>query len=337
MAEQTPPSSVTNSAIFTLDPKDIEVGSRIGFVWPEKAQALGAIMKSDGQIEPVQVRRNGTEAEKPWRLVIGAHRTFGAGYAGISLLATEITGSVDELRMKEAAENIQRRGIGPIERAMFIRAMADIYETRFFEKNEGDTAQSIGQSRRWQEAKTQVQIAADKKADLEADHSAATIAGLYGWQQETAEALDMSARSLRDYLFIHRTVVTIAGTDESQGGRAHALARHPLGAKRKSVMEIGGIGDETARKAIIDLIASDHDHEIKSVGEAKIKWGLKPNRSPAPEGQSKYMANATANLDRLSAASWKSMAPVFANKIKPSALQEVRDAIDARIAAGEAE
>ena len=47
------------------------------------------------------------------------------------------------------------------------------------------------------------------------------------------------------------------------------------------------------------------------------------------------MANATSNLDRLTASSWISLAPVIADKIKPSALKAMRDAIDARIAAGE--
>ena len=108
-----------------------------------------------------------------------------------------------------------------------------------------------------------------------------------------------------------------------------------MGQKRRSLIEIGKIKDTEARKAVIDLIASDHDHQIASVTDAKIKWGLKPARLPAPEGQSKYMANATSNLDRLTASSWISLAPVIAEKIKPSALKAMRDAIDARIAAGE--
>jgi len=45
----------------------------------------------------------------------------------------------------------------------------------------------------------------------------------------------------------------VAGTDESQGGRVHALARHPLGQKRKSLIEIGKIKDRNVKNAPIYL------------------------------------------------------------------------------------
>ena len=320
-----------------VDPNDIEDGPRIGLFWPEKADAIGALMKADGQNEPIKIRTNSKGAEKPWLLVVGRHRKHGAIRHGISQISALVAkGSAEQCREMEASENMDRRDLGAIEKAMFVRARADIYEGRFFDGQDGRSAQQIGQSKRWSsEASLNVLIDDEKRADLEAEHSAETISGLYGWQDEAADAMGMTSRSLRTYLFIYRTVVAVAGTDESQGGRVHALARHPLGQKRKSVIEIGKIKDTDARKAVIDLIASDHDHKIASVTDAKIKWGLKPAKAPALEGQSKYMANATANLDRLSASSWVSLAPVIAEKIKPSALQAMRDAIDARLAAGE--
>ncbi len=337
LREKSPAVINHDDQAILVDPHDIEDGPRIGLFWPEKADAIGALMRADGQNEPIKIRKNSKGTEKTWLLVAGRHRKHGAIMHGIAQISALLAkGSAEQCREIEASENMDRRDIGPIEKAMFVRARADIYEGRFFDGQDGKSAQQVGQSKRWSSKASQnILIDDEKHANLEADHSAATIAGLYGWQDDAAEAMEMSSRSLRDYLFIYRTVVMVAGTDESQGGRVHALARHPLGQKRKSLIEIGKIKDTEARKAVIDLIASDHDHQIASVTDAKIKWGLKPARPPAPEGQSKYMANATSNLDRLTASSWISLAPVIAEKIKPSALKAMRDAIDARIAAGE--
>lgn len=78
-----------------VDPNDIEDGPRIGLFWPEKADAIGALMRVDGQNEPIKIRKNAKGAEKPWLLVVGMHRKHGAirhGIAQISALVVKGSG-----------------------------------------------------------------------------------------------------------------------------------------------------------------------------------------------------------------------------------------------------
>ncbi|MEZ5709687.1 MAG: ParB N-terminal domain-containing protein [Blastomonas sp.] len=310
--------------IMELPVEAISQGERIGFFWPEKAAALGALMARDGQSQPILVHavRGGQ-----WRLVAGLHRLEGARTAGLATIrAIEVSGSAAELRLIEASENMHRRDFGPIEKAMFIRALADVYEGQVSAQHEGLTQQQIAIRARWETDRNKVQLRDETKAELEAEHTAATIAAVYGWQPQVAQALGTAPRTLRDYLFIHRTIIA------PFGDLAEALARTPLGGQRKAVMEIGAIASQAQRRNVIELIIKDI--AVQSVAQAKIWAGVKdgPQRN-VTQGQSKYMDNAGSNLDRLTPAAWKQFAPRLAQAIKPSALREVRDAIDARLAA----
>lgn len=316
---------MTPETIIEIDANTVGYSNRIGLLWQDKAEAMGALMKRDGQNDPIKVRKGG-KGEAPWMLVAGLHRLEGAKRAKLATVkAIVVEGDELQLRLIEASENMHRRDFGPIEKALFVRALADVYEAQFTRDFGGASAQEIGQRKRWEAERHLVQNGAEKLAELEADNSAATIAGLYGWQDKAAETLDMSPRSLRDYLLIHRQIIA-ALPDHYED-----LARHPIGQKRKSVMELAEIGDVDNRRAVIDCLL---EYPVGlTIAQAKDIVGIKERAAKAAAtGQSKYMDNAGSNLDRLSESGWRQFAPRLAAAIKPSALRDVRDAIDARLA-----
>ncbi len=315
---------MAGDTIIELEPNTIGQGNRIGLFWPDKAKAMGALMKRDGQNDPIKVRK-GRKGEEPWVLVAGLHRLVGAMLEGLKVQAIVVEGDALQLRLVEASENMHRRDFGPIEKALFVRALADVYEAQFTRDFGGASAQEIGQRKRWEAERDLVQNGPEKLADIEADHSAATIAGLYGWQDQAASALGMSPRSLRDYLFIHRAIIAPLPDHYED------LARHPIGEKRKTVMELAEIGDVENRRAVIDCLL-EYPAGL-TIAAAKEIVGIKAAAAKGKAtGQSKFMDNAGSNLDRLSESAWRQFAPRLAAAIKPSALREVRDAIDARLA-----
>lgn len=317
-----------HSEIFPLDPAAVVVGPRIGLFWPEKAAALGALMKRDGQNDPIKVQHK----KGQWLLVTGLHRLRGATEAGLGrIMAIEVEGSVAELALIEASENIHRRDFGPIERALFIRELADLAEERWSAGHDGLSPQQIGQIKRWEREREKAPgvVRASEAAAMEAEYSAAQDSGLYGWQAEVAESLGLSARSLQISLKIHRQLIAPFESELWE-----LLARSPLGKKRAALMELADIADEVTRRLVIDTIVGDDIGEIKSVSDAMVAAGAKAAAHKVRKaGDSKWMDGAGSNLDRLSASGWRQFAPTLVEKIKPSALVAFRDAVIARIAA----
>lgn len=316
-----------HSEILHLDPATVVVGPRIGLFWPEKASALGALMKRDGQNDPIKVQHK----KGQWLLTTGLHRLRGAIEAGLGTIkAIEVEGSVAELALIEASENIHRRDFGPIERALFIRELADLAEERWSEGHENLTPQQIGQMKRWEREREKAPgvVRAGDAAAMESEYSSATLSGLYGWQDEVAESLGLSARSIRRSLLIHRQLIAPFEPELWE-----ALARTEIGKKQAALFELADIADEVTRRLVIDTIVGDDIGEIKSVSDAMVAAGAKARAAkPRLDGDTKHMNSAQGSLARLSAAGWRSFAPVLAEMAKPAALRELRAAIDARLA-----
>ncbi|KTE24426.1 MULTISPECIES: ParB N-terminal domain-containing protein [unclassified Sphingopyxis] len=327
IAAATAPYAATE--VFQINPADVRVGERIGLFWPEKAAALGALIARDGQSDPIKVIFN--QLADQWQLVTGLHRLQGARGLGLqSIDAIEVKGTAAELLRMEASENLHRRDFGPLERAMFIRALADDAEARWSGDHAGLSAQQIGQVKRWERerAKAPGVVRADQAAAMESEHSAATMSGLYGWQEEVAESLGLSARSIRRSLLIHRQLIA-----PFERELVDELARTDLGKKQAALFELADIVDEGTRRLVIDTIIGDDAGEIGSVADAMIAAGAKARtEKPRLTGDTKHMNGAQSALSRLSVAGWKSFAPTLVEMVKPSALPVLMAEIEARMA-----
>ncbi|MFK5126602.1 hypothetical protein, partial [Klebsiella pneumoniae] len=82
-----------------------------------------------GQRDPIKVRRN-TKAGKPWVLVVGRHRLEGCRAEGINVWAIEVKGKAEDFVDLEASENLHRRDLNPIERAIFVHSLCQAARDR---------------------------------------------------------------------------------------------------------------------------------------------------------------------------------------------------------------
>lgn len=321
--------SAHNPAIFKLDPRTIVVEERIGIFWPEKATGYGALMARDGQNEPIKIRWRGKGDARDAVLVVGYHRLRGAIEFDLPFIdCMEAKGTRDQLRLIEASENMDRRDLEPIERALFVRARVDLAKARVATANAGYSPQELAAAARWNNVRNNVAVRPDEKVAAEAAYAECISCTPHGWSENVAESLGMSRRSLFDSLKIHRQLI-----EPFERELWEALARVPLGRKKTSLFELADIADEETRRLVIDTIVGDDMGEIKSVSDAMIAAGAKAAAGKVRlSGDTKHINGAQSALLRLSSAGWRSFAPVLAEMAKPAALRELRAAIDARLA-----
>lgn len=316
--------------VLALSPDDIQVGDRLGAFWPDKAAAIGRLMAEDGQNEPIKVRKNGPRATKPWTLVAGLHRLEGAKLEGLAIIdAIPVTGDEATLRKIEASENIERGSRSPLERANFVRAIADAAEARLKEQHGDLSPEQIAIRARWDAMKCKAPGVErdDDLNDAEAAHTSANLALVYGWAEETAEGLGMSRRAMFRDLALHRALIA------PFPDLWRDLATHPLvGENASALRDIAAIKDEGTRRALIeDLIPNPE----LTLAQAKEGLGLSTASTPAATGATKYMNNAVSNIERLSAGQQRDFVPALLRALKPSVLDVIVAEISA-LKAGDA-
>lgn len=320
--------SVTDAAavVLSLSPHDIQVGDRLGAFWPDKAAAIGRLMAEDGQNDPIKVKRNGPRAAQPWTLVAGHHRLEGAKLEEFAAIdAIEVFGDEATIRKIEASENIERGSRSPIERACFVRAIADAAEARLKAQHGDLTPEQIAVRARWDgmKAKAAGVERDDSLTDAEADYTAEIISTVYGWQETVAQSIGMTSRTVRNDLALYRALVA------PFPALYRALATHPiLGENASALREIASIKDVAQRGALIEALVETPDLTLAAALEG---LGLTTPKPASATGATKFMNNMTANLARLSAGDQARVASEIVKTMKPSALLALRAALDARI------
>lgn len=341
MATQAKSADVVVDQVLELDPATIEISeeSRIGFFFPEKAEAYAVLIAANGQRDPIKVRRNGNRAKFAWTLVAGRHRHAACVIAGIKVQAIEKKGDADELRAVQASENLDRRELAPLERAMFVAAVADAAKARLKALHAGKSQQQIAAeigvaerndnlSQRSMDRSEKAQFTPVEKADAEGQAAGDVLAATYRWNDATAEACGMGVRDLQRSLRIFRIIV------EPNRDLMDAFKDCAAAANASALLAICGQGNNPAnvRKAIEWLIANP---EAKTADEALVALDMMPSRGSAAAapatGDTKFLNGLQSNLQRLSLSGQRRAAEVIAQSIAPSALVSVRDALNARI------
>lgn len=116
-----------NKQIITIPLAQIDVGARLRPVDPAWVELLAASLAERGQDTPIRVRPS--EEDGRYILVAGAHRVAAAEAAGLQTLeAVVITATDDEATLDEIDENLMRRELSPLDRAVFLRARKEVYE-----------------------------------------------------------------------------------------------------------------------------------------------------------------------------------------------------------------
>lgn len=315
---------ISNAVVLALSPSDIIVGERQGAFWPDKAAALGKMMAQDGQIVPIIVRKSGPRAAAPWTLVAGHHRLGGAKLEGFATInAVELVGSQDDYLKAEALENAARPTRSPLERACFVRAIADAAEKRLKDQHGDLTPEQIAVRARWDAMKGKAPGVerAGELDDAEAEYTAEIFSAVYGWQETVAQAIGMTSRTVRNDLALHRALVAPFPT------LWRDLATHPIvGENASALREIASYQSIETRRAIIEGLIDAPD---MTLAQALEGLGLSKPSAPAATGATKFMNNAAANISRLSAGQQRDFVPVLLRSLKPSVLDDLMAGIAA--------
>ncbi|SIR41426.1 chromosome partitioning protein, ParB family [Rhizobium sp. RU35A] len=120
-----------------LSLSQILIGSRQRPIDRDYAAVIGASMKEHGQLQPIVVRAT-PAAQCPYTLVIGGHRCTGAEIHGIEMLdAIVVKANSADAQMLELAENLHRRDLSVLDRAYFVQAYRDLWESKYGKINQG--------------------------------------------------------------------------------------------------------------------------------------------------------------------------------------------------------
>lgn len=336
-----------------IDPDGIE---RIGFFHDNEVATLADLISSDGQLEPIVIAAPAPRAkDRRWRLVIGRHRLAACAMLGIDVLARVVTGTNDELLRMQTAEQLDRRDMTVLERAAFVGRRAEIIRERLLKDAGADNDQSLGgrPKKLWTDLSIvsedglsdadkallaklpkKAEVAAPplpgvRKEEVEAD--VAAVAERYGWRAEVAGEFNLHFKKMDRLLTIYRGLI------KPFRAECEAIAQCRIANNADGLLQLAS-KTEQARKAALQWLAQNP--EAKTAEEALVALGLSSSKglraADLLEGESKLLTRAESNLAGLSPSTWISWAPKLAETIKPSALRDVRDAIDARIAAMDA-
>ncbi len=242
MASQPKVAPELIGEVLELPVGDIDpaIPSRIGLFFPEKAEALAALIGAHGQNDPIKVKRNGARAATPWTLVAGLHRLEACRLLDQPVQAIAVDGDEDALRAIQASENLDRRTLGALERAMFVAAVAEAAKRQAYELHGVDNdkalaakAKAAGDKMSSAERLEKVTFHPSEKADAEAELAAFALRSTsYSWNAKVAEVCEMTERHLKRALRIYRVIV------EPNRDLMDAFKSHPVASNGNALLAI---------------------------------------------------------------------------------------------------
>jgi len=287
---------LSNAKLFELSPEHVDEGNRIGFLHEAMAAALGRTMAVFGQRDPIKVVANPKNPDKPWRLVTGMHRLICARIEGIPVHAIEVTGKPEELADLEASENLHRRPLGPIERAMFVHSLANAAQERIAREHGTLRQQQLAIKARWDRVKAGETTAEQALTD-EADDTVDKMSTVCGWREDAAEALGLGRKEIQRALTLYRMLV------EPFPELTERLAKHPtIGENASALRQIAQVKDQAHRRAVIERLLDDEETTLET---AMAGLGIAKRTGPAPTADQKFISTAMDSLNRLSASAQK--------------------------------
>lgn len=126
-------------SVVSIPLADIDVGERLRGIDDDAAAVIAASMQEQGQRTPIEVRKVG----KRYRLIAGAHRMRALALAGIeAAFAVVVKATELEAQLLEIDENICRRELSPLDRAIFLAKRKEVYEELHPETKHGGDRKS---------------------------------------------------------------------------------------------------------------------------------------------------------------------------------------------------
>lgn len=246
--------------VMALPIGEIAEGEHIGLIDEGALACLTARLAIEGQCIPALVRRNGNRAAHPWTLVAGRHRYRAAmalGWATLDAVqcADERDGA-DVLKRIQVAENLDRRVLRPIERALHImHRWGEIAATMPVSATVADTQQRAAIRARWSVS--------------------ATVADTSAVDAKVAETCGCSVRTVQSYRAIHAALV-VALPDLFA-----SLNAHPLGESLSAMDRLAKLNPTARRQAAETMLARSDWPSLDAVMVAAELSDSKGNRPPA--------------------------------------------------------
>lgn len=326
-----------DARVIAIDPNTVSVPARIGFLHEDKAAALGRMMAVDGQRDPIKVARNLpsktveaciAEGKQPWRLVVGMHRLRGCILEGIDVLAIEVKGKPEELAELEASENIDRREIGPLEKAKFVAAIADAARARVAALHGEDLSdQQMAIKVRWMRAKQREAglKGLENAIEEETDDTCNTMLRVYGWEQSVRDAFGLSRMSIWRFIKLYRMLV------EPFPALAEPLAKHPVvGENLSQLLKVASQQDEGIRRRVIEALIADDaltaEAAIQQFGETALS---PPQRETYPH--EKQWSAVHNNWKNMGLAYKRQYLPKLLSMLTPELKREARDLLNEEV------
>ncbi len=162
--------------VVSLPLHNVRIGPRLRAVDADYVALLAASMAETGQHTPIHVGPADAEGMHP--LIAGAHRCAAAAQAGLTeILALVFEGNALEQRMLEIDENLMRRELCELDRAVFLAERKALYEALHPETRRGG----------------------DRRTD-QTEENFRLVPKQESFAAETAKKLGVSDRQIRTYL-----------------------------------------------------------------------------------------------------------------------------------------
>lgn len=131
-----------NRQFYSVNIDTIDAGDRLRPVDPDYVALLAASMAERGLDTPIVITAGGPDGNS--RLIAGAHRLAAARSLGWEEIEAEIRDlSEDEAQLAEIDENLVRRELSALDRAVFLAKRKEIYERLHPEAKAGGDRRSI--------------------------------------------------------------------------------------------------------------------------------------------------------------------------------------------------
>lgn len=332
ITDRPSPTVIGEIIMVDVDVIDPDPQGRIGQFFPLRAEGLACRIKAEGQNEAIKIVPAADPSDYAYVLVAGLHRLEACRMLGQPVLAIVVHGDADTLRKMQASENLDRREMAPLERSMFVAAVAEAAQGRLRQRHGDVGPQALGGKARAARVKmTPAAIERPESSSIDADEQAQAASGVlnetYGWRTEVQEACGLNVEALKRSLRIYRGLV------EPHRELVERIKCHPIASNASALLALAG-RPAPIRAAALAWLA-DHP-EATTADAALVAIGALDSRgnrkADAEKGQQELMTRAASNLTKMTPSTWRNWAPDLAKKIKPSALIAVRDAINAEIA-----
>lgn len=235
-----PEAAVNTPELALVDPATVIVSERLRVVDEAWVEAIAASIEQKGQDTPIQVRRNGGGR---LHLVAGAHRLEACKRIGVEVRAEIIQCSELEARLIEIDENLFRRELGALDRAVFLAERKKVYLEMFPETRNGAQGGRGG-----------------KRNEND----------IVSFSKQTAKRINLSARSVE-------RAISIA--EKIPADVRKRLVGTRIAEKQADLLYLAGLDPSLQRKAV--TLVSDGSARTLKAAVARIDGTEEPEPTPA--------------------------------------------------------